>query len=127
MYCPLTQYAIKTCFQLSWDFRYWSITVLRILLLKESDPRKWDIVLRMVTHNEEHAKDAETWSMYKEQVVDFLRQKCGLADRFSEKDVFHVLGALDVNSVKIHCPGGRRNKVINALRIEGSSCLRVSR
>ena len=33
---------------------YWSITVLRILMLKESDPKKYEVLLRMMDHNEEH-------------------------------------------------------------------------
>ncbi len=40
----------------------------------------------------------------RENVCDFLRNRCELANRFSEREVLHVLGALDVNSVRIHTP-----------------------
>ena len=53
-------------------------------------------------HKKEHRARAETWKFYKEKVVDFLRITCGLEQRFSEEEILHVLGALDVNSVRIH-------------------------
>ena len=34
-------------------------------------------------------------------MVDFLRETCKLNDKYSEADIFHVLGALDVNSVRV--------------------------
>ena len=36
-------------------------------------------------------------------MCDFLRVRCELAERFTEEEVLHVLGAIDVNSVRIHC------------------------
>ena len=56
----------------------------------------------MMDHKKEHRARAETWKFYKEKVVDFLRITCGLEKRFSEEEILHVLGALDVNSVRIH-------------------------
>ena len=62
--------------------RYWGITVLRALLLKETDPKKFNLIKRMTDHNEEHIKDQDNWNMYKTNVVDFLRRDCGLANRY---------------------------------------------
>lgn len=84
------------------DTLYWCITVIRALVLRDTDPHKYDMIRRMMDHNSEHEQKQEMWDMYKENVVDYLRVKCGLADRFSAQEIFHVLGALDVNSVKIH-------------------------
>ena len=53
-------------------------------------------------HTEEHKAKEDNWDFYKEKVVDFLRITCGLESRFSEEEIFHVLGSLDVNSVRIH-------------------------
>jgi hypothetical protein len=53
-------------------------------------------------HTEEHKAKKENWDFYKAKVVDFLRITCGLESRFSEEEIFHVLGSLDVNSVRIH-------------------------
>ena len=56
----------------------------------------------MMDHKEEHQAKKENWDFYNEKVVDFLRITCGLESRFSEEEINHVLGALDVNSVNIH-------------------------
>ena len=76
--------------------------MLRLLLLRDTDAERWKIVARMMDHKKEHRARAETWKFYKEKVVDFLRITCGLEKRFSEEEILHVLGALDVNSVRIH-------------------------
>ena len=47
------------------DRRYWSLAVLRSLLLKEDCPQKFDLLSRMMDHNENHRRDAETWDLYK--------------------------------------------------------------
>ena len=56
----------------------------------------------MMDHDKEHKAKTENWKFYKETVVDFIRINCGLASTFTEEEVFHVLGSLDVNSVRIH-------------------------
>lgn len=53
-------------------------------------------------HNEEHQKREETWANYQKGVVDFLMQDCQLSDQFTSEEIFHALGVLDVNSVKIN-------------------------
>lgn len=85
---------------------YWSITILRVLHLRDSDPERFAMVQRMMDHNEEHAKKAESWSVYEENVVRFLREKCKLADKYSAEEIFHVLGVLDVNSIKVNTQSG---------------------
>ena len=40
--------------------------------------------------------------MYKENVVDFLLDRCKLRGRFTEDEIHHVIGMIDVNSVTIH-------------------------
>ena len=73
-----------------------------MLLLKETDPERWLIACRMMNHKEEQKAKKENYEYYKEKVVDFLLIRCGLESRFSEEEVWHVLGALDVNSVRIN-------------------------
>ena len=81
---------------------YWSITTLRLLWLRQEQPDRYAIIERMMSHTEEsHSTKELTMKMYKENVVDFLREKCKLADRYTEEDIFHILGVLDVNSVKV--------------------------
>ena len=56
----------------------------------------------MMDHEKEHKAKIENWEFYKEKVVDFIRIKCDLESKFTEDEVVHVLGVLDVNSVRIH-------------------------
>ena len=98
----ITMLLLKNANELSQLIFHISIAVLRVILLRESDPEKWAIVQRMMDHDKEHRAKRENWQFYKENVVDFIRNTCGLESKFTEDDVFHVLGALDVNSVRIH-------------------------
>ena len=76
----------------------------------ETDPDKYAIIERMMDHNAEHAKKETSWTAYHEHVVHFLRDKCGLGgSEFSEDEVMHALGVLDVNSVKIGGSNGTVN------------------
>ena len=84
------------------DTTYWCITAVRLLVLRDCDPLKYGMISRMMDHNVEHAKRKDNWQLYKEHVVDFLRKRCGLKHKFSEAEIFHVLGVLDVNSVRIN-------------------------
>ena len=72
------------------------------MLLRDTDPERWQIVSRLMDHMEDQKAKEENWKFYKEKVIDFLRITCDLKERFSEEEIFHVLGALDVNSVRIH-------------------------
>ena len=70
------------------------MTVVRGLLMKEEEPDKWAVLERMMDHNEERRAEEDedgTFAMYKENVVQFLRVRCGLADRFSEDEVKQTL------------------------------------
>ena len=65
-------------------------------------------------HNADHAKDSENWDLYRKNVVEFLLDRCRLANVYSSEEIFHVLGILDVNSVAIHASamvgnGGQQN------------------
>ena len=73
---------------------YWNVTVVRGLLMKEAEPDKWAVLERMMDHNEERRREEDedgTFAMYHQNVVHFLRVRCGLADRFSESEVIHRL------------------------------------
>ncbi len=85
---------------------YWSLGSLRLLRWRDEEPAKYDIIERMMDHNEEHRAKTDVWNTYKENVVDFLRIKCGLKDKYSEEELFHGLGVLDVNGVKINSGTG---------------------
>ncbi|XP_040574757.1 SET domain-containing protein SmydA-8 [Lepeophtheirus salmonis] len=82
---------------------YWSITTVRALTLKKTDPLKYDIIKRMMDHNAEHEKAGDYWEIYKKQVADFLVDRCSSLEATVD-EVLHIIGVLDVNSVKIHGP-----------------------
>ena len=58
--------------------------------MKEEEPDKWAVLERMMDHNEDRRAEEDedgTFAMYLENVVQFLRVRCNLADRFSESEV----------------------------------------
>merc|ERR1719278_494540 len=55
---------------------------------------------RMMSHNEEHHK-REAWPLYHEHLVKMIREKCDLAGDFTEEEVEHVSGVIDVNSIRL--------------------------
>jgi len=78
----------------------WPISALRILLKSKDSPEVWAVVQRMVGHREEHKKK-ETWHLYKRFLVDMIRDGCGLGEFFTEEEVEHVSGVIDVNSIRL--------------------------
>jgi len=83
---------------------YWPISALRILLLSRSNPNSWAIIQRMMGHREEQ-KLKESWKFYKEHLVDFIRETLGLGEIFTEEEVEHVSGVIDVNSIRLATHG----------------------
>lgn len=83
---------------------YWPISTLRILLLSKENPGTWSVIQRMMSHREEHRRK-ETWPMYSEHLVEMIRDKCGLGEMFSEEEVEHVSGVIDVNSIRLQTNG----------------------
>jgi len=83
---------------------YWPISTLRILLLSKDDPCSWSVIQRMLSHREEHRKK-ETWPMYEEHLVNMIRDKLGLGEMFTEEEVEHVSGVIDVNSIRLQSHG----------------------
>ena len=82
------------------DALYWPISALRILLKCRENPVSWSIIKRMMSHNEEHQK-REAWPLYHEHLVRMIREKCELAGDFTEEEVEHVSGVIDVNSIRL--------------------------
>ena len=65
----------------------------------------------MVDHVEDRKRQQEVhWQEIQHNVVQFLRKTCGLADRFSEDEINHVLGVLEVNAFEITTSEGYRGR-----------------
>jgi len=79
---------------------YWPISALRVLLKAKNNPEDWAVVQKMLGHREKHT-EKETWHLYKRFLVDFIRDSCGLGDTFTQEEVEHVSGMIDVNSIRV--------------------------
>ena len=72
---------------------YYSITALRGLLWKKTEPLKYAILQRMMDHNEQHKKDKETWNIYKTKVVDFLIDNFEeVKQDYTAEEIHHMIG-----------------------------------
>jgi len=98
---------------------YWPISALRILLLSKSNPGTWSIIQRMMSHSDEQ-KNKLAWSQYKVHLVDFIRKTCGLGETFTEAEVEHASGVIDVNSIRLATHG---HGVYGMTSIMSHSCL----
>jgi hypothetical protein len=78
---------------------YCSVTPLRCLLLKKQDPSKYETILKMQSHLEERM-DTAVYSIFKNNIVGFLRNALGLTE-FSEEAILKVAAILDTNSFEI--------------------------
>jgi len=79
---------------------YWPISCLRVLLVGREDPLALSTIMRMMSHREEHrAKPAH--ALYSQHMVAFIRDRLGLGETFSEEEVEHVSGVIDVNSIRL--------------------------
>ncbi len=77
---------------------YCCIAPLRLLLIRDSDPELWSRVKLLMDHDQERRQEEKYWAMFQRNVVDFLRQKVGLAEAFSEEDVCRAIGVLRTNA-----------------------------
>jgi hypothetical protein len=64
------------------------ITPLRLLLAKESDPKRWESEVKfMEAHNEER-RQTPIWENNHINIVKYLRTACKLADRYGISSCF---------------------------------------
>ncbi|XP_046674781.1 SET domain-containing protein SmydA-8-like [Homalodisca vitripennis] len=86
--------------------QYECITPLRMLLNKEKAPDRWQAEIdEMEAHTEERKAQSE-WKTEQINVVEFLRKKCRLAERFSEDIIHFVIGVLEVNAFEVRTENG---------------------
>ena len=82
---------------------YAHVTPLRMLLLMESGD-KWSRTNQLMDHLEEKDVHPDEWSWYETHIVDFLRKDLKLASRFSNDEIKHAIGLLNVNAVWLQFP-----------------------
>ncbi|KFB46177.1 AGAP007779-PA-like protein [Anopheles sinensis] len=76
------------------------ITPLRVLLAREAEGgrERWEREIEPMEYHDEARRDSANWRVDENNIVAFLRNACGLAERFSAELIQRVIGILDVNA-----------------------------
>ncbi|XP_063243954.1 SET domain-containing protein SmydA-8 isoform X3 [Bacillus rossius redtenbacheri] len=90
----------ETCCQME------CVTPLRLLLSREKCPGRWTREVDAMQSNDERRRDLDAWRAEQVNVVGFLRDRCGLADRFDEQSIHRACGLLEVNAFEIRMVAG---------------------
>lgn len=95
---------------------YQCITPLRGILLKNTQPKLFEAFSGLVHHNDLR-RQTQMWRIYQVNIVQFLRNVCGLANQFSEEEIHAACGVLDVNAFEIRLPGSKRQQILGLFPI----------
>ena len=80
------------------------IMPLQMLLLKDTDPKTYALIDKLMDHTDERQKDPDYWKSYQQNVVHRFREKCGQTWMDSE-EINRIIGVLDVNGYEIYTNG----------------------
>lgn len=78
----------------------YALVPLRGLLLKATEPNKYEIMMQMEAHTEIRKSIQDVWALNQKHVVDRIRKDWGLTE-FSEEEIHDVCGILEVNCFEI--------------------------
>ena len=79
---------------------YRVILVLRMLLLRDSDPKVWSRINQLMDHREDRlTKDRDTYDQLQREIVEYLRNDLQLADLWSEDEVQKCIGIIRINAI----------------------------
>lgn len=77
------------------------ILVLRLLLIKESDPVKWRGIAQLMDHNPDRlSKDRVTWDYLKSGIEDYIRGDLKMGDLFTEQEIQKCIGIIRINGCR---------------------------
>uniref|UniRef100_A0A1L8DX66 Putative histone tail methylase n=1 Tax=Nyssomyia neivai TaxID=330878 RepID=A0A1L8DX66_9DIPT len=79
---------------------YECILPLRCLLLRDSDPKRWAILMDMESHNAVRRKLPILWNRNQDVIVNRIRNSWGLK-QFSEDEIHTVCGIIEVNCFEV--------------------------
>ena len=111
---------------------YAPVTILRLLQLMSRAEDGWRRTDQLMDHLEETGTAEEEvssltvhcltscpqWDWYNRKIISFIRRDLGLASVYSEADIRHVIGLINVNAVCLQFP-----KMIGAPSTEvGKGC-----
>jgi len=83
-------------------YEYGGISVLRLLSLRDADPDSWARLQFLMDHEQERREEKEFWRMFQVNVVDFLRKRCNLADKYSDEEIHWAIGILRTNAANVN-------------------------
>ena len=99
--------------------RYDIITVLRCLLLRDSNQEAWECLMKM----ESHAKTRESYrEAHHIATVRYLSEVCNID--YDLETIHHIRGAIVTNGIEIRGPkGGKIRAVYPRIRLLNHSCI----
>ncbi len=81
----------------------------------------------MMDHVEDKPRDI-FWQINQRNIVDYLRKTWNLSERFSESEINHVIGALEVNAFEVtSAQGGRGRGVFPMTALMSHNCISNAR
>jgi len=83
-------------------YAYGGISVLRLLSLRDEDPDSWARLQFLMDHEQERREEKEFWRMFQVNVVDFLRKRCHLEDKYSDEEIHWAIGILRTNAANVN-------------------------
>ena len=82
------------------ELNYNCISPLRALVLRDSDPDRFNLIWGLMSHNEARRKE-QYWVSRHEAIINYIREVIG-ATEYSEEDIDTVLGIFLVNDFEIN-------------------------
>lgn len=82
------------------------IKMRRVLLTKEKNEKRWQAEVKCMESHLTEIKKKPLWNYYQMNVVEFLRSRCKLNDRFDENLILTVCCILDVNAFEARTMSG---------------------
>jgi len=95
---------VTQCTPGSVAYEYGFITVARLLALRDCDPEAWNRLQYLMDHREDRMKEEQYWRMFQVNVVDFMRKRCGLKDKYTDEEIHWAIGVARVNAANVDRP-----------------------
>jgi len=83
---------------------YAHVTILRMLLLMKNGGDNWFRTNQLMDHLECSGVNPQEWTWYNQTVIKYIRNCLKLGQMFSDDQIRHVIGLLNVNAVCLQFP-----------------------
>ena len=70
----------------------------------DSNSDGWFRTNQLMDHLEDTGACPEEWTWYNDNILRHIRDDLGLGDRYSDEDIRHVIGLINVNAVCLQFP-----------------------